>query len=191
MPDGGRRVGAFQTILVVACAALAALVLALAWQNRGLKAELAQARQVAAQHAVPADALKDGDRCEPLDLVDAASRATMKLAFDGTEGTTLLLVFSSTCPACADALPIWNEIAANLPAGVRVAAIQSDLAAAPPVAGARFPIHGFAGARPDAMRRIPYVPCTAVIAADGTIVSVVFGVPTEEQRTRLIAALAS
>jgi thiol-disulfide isomerase/thioredoxin len=140
MAGNGRRDGAFQAFLVIACVALSALVIALAWQNRTLKADLAAARSAGAQHAIPAGALKDGDRLEPLDLVAAGTKAPLELGFDGTGGMTLLTVFSSTCPACQEAFPGWNELVAALPEGTRVVGIQSDLASAGPVAVARFPV---------------------------------------------------
>lgn len=191
MAEDAKKGGGFQTFLVIACIALSALVLALAWQNRKLKSDLAEAHRAATERAIPADALKDGDRLEPLDLVAAATKAPAKLAFDGTEGTTLLMVFSSTCPACRETFPIWNEIVSRLPRGVRVVGIQSDLAATDPVAAARFPIYGFEGARPKAMDKVPFVPCTAVVSADGSVSNVVFGVLTTEQREKVQAALGA
>jgi len=189
--DGGKPGGGSQTILVVACIALSALVVALAWQNRGLKADLAEAARAATQHEMPADAVKDGDRLEPLDLLAAGSRAPLKLVFDGTGGRTLLMVFSSTCPACRETLPIWNEIASELHGDVRVVAIQSDLAIAGPVAAARFPIYGFEGARPKTMDRIPFVPFTAIVAPDGSVSNVAFGMLSAEQGEKLKAALGA
>jgi thiol-disulfide isomerase/thioredoxin len=191
MAGNGKKDATFQAFLVIACVALSALVIALAWQNRTLKADLAAAHSRATQNAIPAGALKDGDRLEPFDLVAAGTNTPLELGFDGTGEMTLLLVFSSTCPACQETFPGWNELVAALPRGTRVVGIQSDLASAGPVAAARFPVYGFEGARPATMDKIPFVPCTATIAADGTVSNVIFGVPTAEQRATVRAALGS
>jgi len=180
----------FTLFLGVACAALAVLTLLLAWQNRSLKAELG-----AALNAPPSGALKAGDRLHAFDLVDAAGNKT-RVAFDGP-GDTLLLVFSSTCGACTETIPLWNRLLADGPSStVHVVGIQTDFQIAAgadatvPIPNLRFPVFGSAEPRGEAMSRFPAIPAAALVDAKGTVKSVWFGVPSDSQVSELRRAIA-
>lgn len=182
-----RRDG-FTTFLSVACFALAVLVVLLAIQNRRLKAELAEA---AAHPAMPANALKAGDRVGPIALVSGRSSDAAAVAFDGASPRTLLFVFSSTCPACRETFPIWNDLVKWASPDVRVVAIQTDFASGEaPDAVVTFPIHGFAPGGSELSGKIPYVPTTALIDADGIVADVWFGVPSEAQQAAMRATVS-
>jgi thiol-disulfide isomerase/thioredoxin len=180
----------FTLFLGLACAALAVLTLLLAWQNRSLKAELA-----AAAGAPPPGALKAGDTLRPFDVVDAAGNKT-QVAFDG-KGETLLLVFSSTCGACRETIPVWNRLLADgASSAVHVVGIQTDFQQAAgadatiPVPDLRFPVFGSAEPRGEAMSKFPAIPAAALIDGKGAVKSVWFGVPSEAQVSELRRALA-
>ncbi len=180
----------FTLFLGVACAALAVLTLLLAWQNRSLKAELA-----AAAGATPAGALKVGDTLGAFDVVDAAGNKS-PVTFDG-QGKTLLLVFSSTCGACRETIPVWNRLLADgVPSTVHIVGIQTDFQRAAdantavPIPDLRFPVFGSVEPRGETMSKFPAIPAAALLDGKGAVKSVWFGVPSESQVSELRRALA-
>jgi len=179
----------FPLFLGVACMALAVLTLLLAWQNRSLKAELAAARG-----APPPGSLVVGDTLAAFNVVDEAGNRT-QVAFDG-QGETLLLVFSSTCGACHQTIPIWNQILAKGASNaIHVVGIQTDFPRAPSdttklaIPDLRFPVFGAAepGAAP--MPKFPVIPAAALVDGKGAVKAVWFGVPTDAQVSELRAAV--
>jgi thiol-disulfide isomerase/thioredoxin len=181
----------FSLFLVLACAALAALTLLLAWQNRSLKTQLS-----AALNATPAGALKAGDTVAPFDVVNAAGDKT-HVAFDG-QGETLLLVFSSTCGACRETLPVWNRLfAEGVSSKIQVVGIQTDFqhasteGSALAVPDLRFPVFGTADAGGELMSKFPAIPAAALVDGKGAVQSVWFGVPSDAQVSELRRAIAS
>jgi peroxiredoxin len=180
----------FTLFLGLACAALAILTLLLAWQNRSLKAQLS-----ASASAPPAGGLKVGDTLHAFDVVDASGNKT-PVTFEGP-GQTLLLVFSSTCGACRETIPVWNRLLADgVPKTVHVVGIQTDFQhgaeadATVPIPDLRFPVFGSAEPRGEAMSKFPAIPAAAIIDDKGAVKSVWFGVPSESQVAELRRALA-
>jgi peroxiredoxin len=181
----------FSIFLVVACAALAVLTLLLAVQNRSLKAQLASA-----VGAPPAGGLKAGDTVAPFDVVTAAGEKT-HVTFEG-RGGTLLLVFSSTCGACRDTIPVWNRLLADgVSSQIQVVGIQTDFQHAdhsdstPPIPDLRFPVYGVADPAGAPMDKIPHIPTAAIVDATGKVKSVWVGVPNEAQVSEFRSAIAS
>lgn len=181
----------FTLFLGVACLALAVLTLLLAWQNRSLKAELA-----AAAGAPPPGALKSGDTLGAFDVVDATGQTT-RVAFDG-HGETLLLVFSSTCGACRETIPVWNRLLADGASGaIHVVGIQTDFqpastsGAAIAIPGLGFPVFGATDPQGEPMSKFPAIPAAALVDGSGAVKSVWFGVPTDAQVKELRRALQS
>ncbi len=179
----GARRDLLTTVLLVGCVALAACVIVLAWQNLSLKRQLGSATPAGIDRA----ALSSGDLVEPFQVVTAAGEK-VRVSFDEGQRRTLLLVFSSTCPACESNMPIWNELlAGERPALVRVLGIQTDLAAGgtPHSGGPPCPIYAVdARARPP-FDRLPYVPATVVIDREGRVRSAWFGVLGADQQAEL------
>ncbi len=180
----------YKIFLTTACCALAVLVVLLAWQNRGLKAELA-----ARAEAPPPGSLARGDRLLPFDVVDA-SGAKSRVTFEG-HPSTVVLVFSSTCGACQKTLPVWNKlIASGVGPGVRIVGLQTDFprgagAAAPlPVPDLAFPVYGTAAPQGEPTSKFPFIPGAAVVDATGTVRAVWFGVPSDAAAEELRKALA-
>jgi len=194
-PVGGTerpRRDPFTLFLVVACIALAVLVIFMARQNRHLKESAASFS--AAQ--IPRDALKAGDRVDPFELIGEANRRErLEFAADGPK--TLLLVFSTHCPACEKTLPLWSDfLAAGPPAGVRAIGIQTDRPGASPDLGdivpasLHFPVFSVDKPGSSALDRIPYVPSTVLLDGHGLVVRVWFGIPEKEQLAELRELLA-
>jgi peroxiredoxin len=179
--------------LVIACLALAVLTVMLTVQNFRLKSQLA-----AALNAVPASALKVGDTIPAFEIVDQQGNRT-RLGFESDE-TTLLLVFSSTCGACRETIPVWNRLLAEGPASrVHVVGIQTDFpsgesahsTAALSVPDLRFPVFGSAEPRAEPMSKFPVIPAAALVDGRGTVKAVWFGIPTDDAVSHLHRALSS
>lgn len=175
----------FQLFLIAACVALCGLVIALAMQNRSLKTRVGQLETAVATAGVPADSLAAGDAMPPFDLV-APSGEKIRLAFDGSGTRTLLLVFSSTCPACQETVPVWNRLLAEKePEGIRVVGVQTDLVGGAAAEVATFPVYGFDGTRPEAMKKVPFIPCSAVLDTKGKVEWVTFGILDDKKTDEL------
>jgi len=179
----------FPLFLGVACMALAVLTLLLAWQNRSLKAELAAARG-----APPPGALAVGDTLAAFDVVDDAGNRT-HVAFDGA-GETLLLVFSSTCGACHQTIPVWNRILADgASSAIHIVGIQTDFPRESTdttklaIPDLRFPVYGAAEPAAAPMPKFPVIPVAALLDGKGAVKAVWFGVPTDAQVSELKAAV--
>ena len=171
----------YTIFLVVACVALAALVVALAMQNRSLKEKLAHGGG-----GTPPPQFASGDVIKPFTVVtDAGDNKT--IAFGEGESKTILLVFSSTCPACKQAVPIWRQILATPPAaGVRLIGIQTDKLDKNPAAPAEmaasypFPVYGYKRPSPDPLEKVPFIPAQIVVDTKGVVKKAWFGVPADD-----------
>lgn len=185
-----RRRSPVTFVLVSLCLVLSALVLFLAWQNRRLKTLEATASAA----KLPPDALKAGDAADPFGILDE-SGGEAAIAFSDGGPRTLLLVFSSHCPACEKTLPIWNEILEEGPPGdLRLIGIRTDREAPGAgslfVPGLRFPVHRVKGSPPPFLSRIPFVPAAVLIDGGGRVERVWYGMPTGAQRKELREAIA-
>ncbi len=193
MPNEKRRLDLFTLFLVGACLALAVLVLLLARQNRQLKETL-----VGHVHPTTPGAaeFKPGDQVSPITVVADSGQKT-HVTFGGGEKKTLLLVFSSTCPACDQTLPVWRQLlAAGTPPSIRVVGIQTDRLKAAGSASAvvaqsyPFPVYGYERSKPDPLEKVPYVPAALVVDDRGVVKKAWFGVLTKEQELELRKELA-
>ena len=192
MASENRRTDPFTAFLAVSCLVLAALVVALVMQNRALKARLEHASAGEASAAK----FKRGDVVAPIDVVDD-SGTPRTIRFGTGEKMTILLVFSSQCPACKETLPVWREILKSpSDSGVRVVGIQTDrldknpalpqeMAAAYP-----FPVYGYKRPANDPLEKVPFIPAAVVVDAKGVVTSASFGVPSNDDREKLKDALA-
>ena len=173
----------FNLFITSACVGLAALALFLTWQNRNLKDELAELRLP----QIPPEALQQGDRMEPLTLLDnLGNRST--IGFGAREAKTLLLIFSPDCPACVTTLPIWSEMLEEPPAsarviGLRLGQAQEDDPALP------FTVYAPDEAGSGLAGKIPFVPTTLLLNGRGVVEQVWYGVLEEEEQEELLEKL--
>ena len=182
-----KRFDPFVAFLVIACVALAIIAFLLARQNRALKAQLSAKYAAESQ---PADGLKAGDVIQPFSVNDAVGvKSTVE--FGRGEAKTILLVFSSTCPACQQTLPMWKPaLGSEIPGTVHVVAVQTDPNSSAPVPmGLPFPIYTLDESATDLLTKVPSVPATVIVDAEGVVTNVWFGVPTTEQKDLLQHAL--
>ncbi len=161
----------FNFFLISACFALAVLVLFLAWQNRKLKEEM----EVLMTPQLPPTALKQGDTLEPLNFVHETGKDVL-LGFG--EGRTLLLIFSPKCPACAQTIPVWNDMVEGLPSSIRVVGLRLAAEVESPVVTA-FPVYLPADGGSGLAGKIPYIPATLLVDGRGVIEWVKYGALTE------------
>jgi len=160
----------FSTTLGLLAAALAVMVLLLARQNLALKHRLAEA----AEGGAPAPSFEVGERFEAPRLLDATGAPATPLADDGA-APALVLVFSSTCPACRATFGTWGDSARRAAElGVAVVGIRLDAVPGedprttlPPAID--FPVYAVDPASPGAMRKVRSVPTTVVLGADGRV----------------------
>jgi len=184
------RFDSFTAFLVVACLALAGLVIALTIQNRSLKEQLAHAPAMGAPPQ-----FKAGDQVSPFEVVaDSGEKST--IGFGQGEAKTVLLVFSAHCPACNETLPIWSRMLATPPAqGVRVIGVQTDRLDENPAAPLQlaasfpFPVYGYKRPKPDPLSKVPFIPAAIVIDAQGVVVDAWFGIPEKDVEQALEKAL--
>jgi peroxiredoxin len=170
-------------VLLVGCVALAVCVIALAWQNLSLKKRLS----APAHGGEELETLAQGEVVAPFDVVTMAGE-TVRVGFDEGQERTILLVFSSTCPACERNMPVWNELLGGEPkASVRVLGVQTDLApgGTPHTGGPPCPIYAAGRRGGPPFDRLPYVPATVVLDRDGRVRSAWFGVLDADQQTEL------
>ena len=189
--DDGHRL---TQALTVACVLLSALVVLLAVQNRALHTELTEALT----HVVPdAPRLSPGDLVDPITVFDDTG-ATLGLDWSANS-RAVVLVFSSTCPACQETLPIWDDLATRIEdrGNVRVIGLQLDRpdpgtgeAAAEPAGVWSFPVYGILRADNESfLDLVPVIPGTFVIDARGAVREAHYGVPDEAALDAVIAAL--
>ena len=181
-PSGGRGSSFF---LIAACVALGVLVLLLAWQNRALKDELA----AATARQAPPEGLAAGDRFQPLVLLDDGGNSTA-LRLGESEPRSLLLVFTTHCPACRETIPVWGSLLEDPLEGIRVLGIRlgGEVEDIPFLPFAVFtPEDGGAGLA----GKIPFVPATLILDGDGTVEQVWYGMLDEEKQRAVGDALSS
>jgi hypothetical protein len=172
----------FNIFMMVACVALAVVVLLLAMQNRELKAQLAQL----SRPQIPPEALKQGDSFVPLVLLDDSGAET-PLRFGPGEPRSLLLFFSTNCPACRQTLPVWSELLEAPPAGLRVAGVRTG-SQVEDIPYLSFPVYTVQDAT-SLVGKIPYIPSTLILDSEGTVEQVWYGGLDESQLEELSRAL--
>jgi len=163
----------FARFLLVACLGLTTLCVLLVIQNHALRARTLP----------PTAALASGDRLSPLTVLDD-SGAAREIRFEGRPRTVLLL-FTSDCPACRETLPLWTDLFSTAPPPpTRVVGIQLDDRRQGSEAGSALPfeVYGYERrASGDPLSRIPGVPALVLVDDRGVVLRSWFGVPGERE----------
>jgi thiol-disulfide isomerase/thioredoxin len=174
----------FSIFLMIACVALAVLVLLLAQQNRKLKSQLS----TLLEPQMPAGALQEGDTLAPLALLDEGGNHLL-LDFEGLGERTLLLFFSPDCPACRETVPVWSALLQENPPRIRVAGIRLG-AGVEDAPNLPFTVYTPEDAGQALAGKIPFVPATMILDDRGTIEQAWYGMLDEEKRGELTRILA-
>jgi len=192
-PEKGKKLDFFSMFMMVACLVLVILVLMLARENVMLKKELGSFTAGGADQVH-----MEGQVFPALTVFDPAG-SDRRIDFGQGEAgrQTLLLVYSSQCPACVQTIPIWEDVFFELrarpendPGPVEVLAIQTDMPdpskpdadlGAMLTMALPFPVFGIRDpATMEELSRIPYIPAALLIDSDGKVVRTWIGVPNEE-----------
>ncbi|HEX5044655.1 MAG TPA: redoxin family protein [Candidatus Polarisedimenticolaceae bacterium] len=193
MTDKPRR-DWYSIFLSVTSLALAVLVVLLVVQNRNfkrdngeLRQQVGQLRQQLARGGRPA--LLAGETLPSFELADASGSPAHVPVGDGKR--RLLLVFTSTCPHCAHAMPIWRDLMAGGTNGVEVVGLQLDAgsASAKPIDTLPFPVMSPGTSPPAFLERLDGVPCSIVVDGSGKIETVIYGPPEGKDLEVLRVAL--
>jgi peroxiredoxin len=152
--------------------ALAVLVVLLVLQNRDLKQRIR-----AAAEAGPPGGLTAGEMLPPFSLVDGTGAPVAVAVNDGH--ARLLLVFSSTCPHCDHALPIWRDMVRESGGGREVLGVQTDAGAksAKPIDTLPFPVLAPGESGPAFLTKLSGVPATILVDGSGKIEKLFYGPP--------------
>ena len=168
----------YSIVLSVISLALAVLVVLLVVQNRNLKQQLAGPPGLAA-----------GERLSSFALADASGAPVQVPVGDGKR--RLLLVFTSTCPHCAHAMPIWRDLMAGGNGGLEVVGVQMDAGseAAKPIDTLPFPVMSPGTAPPEFLGKLTGVPASILVDGSGKIEKVIYGPPEKQDLDALRTAL--
>jgi hypothetical protein len=158
--------------------AMGIVVAALVWWMQGVQILAEQKESLN-----PSLRLKSGDWAPPVMVYPVGGGKTEKLVFAGRR-KTVLLIFSSTCPHCQEAIQWWNTRLQSLnlqpnPPRVIGICLNQDI---PPEFVRNFPI-GFPVYLPSSHRkftrdyRTPFVPLTIFINPAGKITYITQGFP--------------
>lgn len=186
----------YSVFLSVISLALAVLVVLLVLQNRDLKAKNADIQQKNAelQQQVALGgrpALAAGETLSAFSLVDGSGTPAQVAMGDGHR--RVLLVFTSICPHCTDAMPIWRDLVRDHRGTTEVLGVQLDAgtASAKPIDTLPFPVLAPGETRPEFLDKVTGVPCSIVVDGSGKIETLFYGVPEGKNLTKLREALRS
>jgi len=176
----------YSIFLSVISLALAVLVVLLVVQNRDLKQRLQ-----AGAGAAPRGGLAAGEMLASLTLADASGAPAQVPVGDGRR--RLLLVFTSTCPHCAHAMPIWRDLMAGGSNGLEVVGVQMDAGSpsARPIDTLPFPVLTPGTSPPAFLGKLDGVPASILVDGSGKIEKLVYGPPEGKDLDALRAALHS
>lgn len=146
--------------------ALAVLVLVLAMQLREARAE-AELHRRAALLPVPGFAV-------PTVATQTLDGDPFVLGSTAPDVKQLLFFFTTTCPYCAETMPVWNDLAADMPSNVEVVAVSLDVDSLPLSEWAerwnlRFPVVRLPEPKLAEIFRVPVVPLTILLDHEGRV----------------------
>ncbi len=173
--------------LLIGAVAVAYLIYSLAAENRDLKARIAEMQQ-----APPVDGLQAGDSLAdvPVISLDGTESALPQLV----EGGGVLVFLTTTCPYCKQTLPIWADLAdAYAAQGVPFAGVSFHDATATSsyveTEGLNWPLWVLTSAEDAPKVRVPNVPFTALVDAEGRVTHAWLGILSDEAQQTLRSAL--
>jgi hypothetical protein len=166
--------------------ALAVLVVLLVLQNRDLKDKLRSAAT-----AGPQGGLSAGETLPSFQLVDGSGAPVQVSVGDGRR--RLLLVFTSTCSHCEDAMPIWRDLVREKGSATEVLGVQIDAgtASAKPIDTLPFAVLAPGQPPPEFLTKLSGWPCSIVVDGTGKIERLFYGPPEGKNLANLREALRS
>lgn len=175
----------FTAFLVVATIGLSALVFILSNENRKLKVQLEDKYAEALKQSLHA-----GESVESIELVNASgAAATHDFA---AHPATLVLVISTQCPHCEEALPVWARAIEDAKASaVPIVCIESDVVSADKLKAtpSGIPAHFVPNSRTTWLSRLNMVPAAILVGSDFKVTHTWYGPPTPKERDAITDAI--
>lgn len=174
----------FTAFLVVATTGLSTLVFLLSRENRALKAQL-EDKYAEALNA----SLHAGDTLEPIELTSAGG-AQSKHEFSA-HPATLVLVISTHCPHCEEAIPGWVRAITDAKCTIPILCIESDATAADQMkpTPAALPAYFARNSRDTWLKRLNMVPAALLVDRNAKVTHAWYGPPTPKERDNITDAL--
>jgi len=189
-PDGPQGRGFFTFFVVIVCVGLAVEVVLLVRTNRKLRTQLAEVTSLVEQ---PPPEIQPGERFElPALVSEDGDEVTVEFGDD--QPRTLVLIYSSSCRACVETIPVWNTIMPSAQsASLRVVPILLGIedslpATETPLAA---PVYTLSSAEETFARTVLKVPTTILLDAHGVVEQAWIGYMTDEKALALREALAT
>src|SRR5262245_12773130 len=187
-----RRASWFTPFLMVACAALAVLVILLARQNRALRAQLTEAVQQRGRESIRVAEHLDSLPTFAPPIEQASSAPADALEFDDGRLGTVLFVFSSTCPACESMIGAAARFnVAGRDRGVFLIALQTDAREPANLTHTQFgfTVRGVPDIRSTWLRRLDSVPAFIIVDHTGVVRGTWWGVLDSAQEAEIAAII--
>lgn len=177
------RAGWFTPFLMVACVALAAVVVVQVRTNRSLRTDIAGLRadlEKTAAELLTARGTKPlavGDAIEDLKLQDEKGMWNPR-SFVTSGRSTLMLIASHGCEACAATAPVWETILAGPHPNCDAILVYIDGPPTPNDEHSFLPVGRYFvhKGRDTSLGRLTMIPSTVLIGPDGVIDHVWYGV---------------
>lgn len=169
----------FKWFLYLALLALAFEVVFLVMQNQQL-----QARIVRLANQQQPETLKPGEKAANIALLTTAG-INEQLTFGGNAPYRLLYIFKTSCPACSATLPIWKQLAAEVPSTVQMMGLANEplstITEYQTANGISYPVFAVADTSFKRQYKIAFVPQTILVGGDGTVLGLWSGALQEPQ----------
>lgn len=175
----------FTAFLIVATMGLSALVALLSMENRRLKAMLDDKFAEALNASLHA-----GEAVDAIELVSSTG-VTSRHDFSA-HPSTLVLVVSTHCPHCDEAMAVWSKVIDDAKAsGVPIVCIESDVVTADKMKGTPggIPAYFVPNARTTWLTRLNMVPAALLVGSDSKVSHAWYGPPTPKERDGMTDAL--
>jgi len=193
-PDSGAKW--FTPFLMLACVALAIVVVMLVRSNRQLKADNAslQAEASKAMRALEAKSLGPGDAIGELKLqgTDGMWNTRSFVTSGSPPHSTLMLIASHGCEVCEAMGPLWETVLNGPHPGCDAILIYTDGATGPRDAHEYLPVARYQvnNGKATSLGKLTLVPATILIGPDGIIDKVWYGMLTEDDMREISDEIA-
>lgn len=172
--------GTFAVVLAALCVALAVVDVALVMRARSQDTTIEKLRRQL--QAATVEPFREGGAFPPLNMLQSDGQPLDVLQEAGKRRGVVLAIQAASCEHCAEAKPVWRQIAQESGGVLAVfgveleASASSEDAASEPYPVLRLRSEDFR----DFMRRIAGVPMSLAIGKDGVIERIVVGADQRE-----------
>ncbi len=166
--------------------AMIAISMSLVWQIRFLRAQLAPGEM---------DQIEAGEMVDAIDVTHLSGESAV-LSWHDAQRDRLLLIFTTTCPACKENQPTWQEIHGELGEHLDIVGVSLDPLEATRAYEQAYALPYDVVTVADRQRfvtdlNIPAIPFTLHVASNGSVLGAWRGILTPEQQRQLTATARS